>query len=207
LSGGSSLRVAIVTVAVLAGGCGTAARPSVPAEPRAPSQPRVVRAARITNGPFRSIKPGTAVRLQASEPRAFADATHGFALFDSRSGETFPVATTNRGRVWRIAGPVLHAPAAQGPLAVSQVGVAGPRTYIAYGDGSVVDVTTDGGRHWWRAGLGDEVPAVIASGRQLTAFAQLQIPSGSETLRAVTWVYSSTDGGRTWRADDLLAPP
>jgi photosystem II stability/assembly factor-like uncharacterized protein len=117
------------------------------------------------------------------------------------------VATTDGGRVWRIAGPVHHAPAAQGGLAVSHVGVAGPRTYIAYGDGSVVDVTADGGRRWWRAALGDEVPAVVAFGRQLIAFARRQIPSTSETLRAVTWVYRSTDGGRTWRADDLLAPP
>ena len=197
----------IVTVATLAGGCGTSARQSAASEHPAPSQPRLVRAGRITNGPFRSIKQGTAVHLQASEPRAFADATHGFSLFDSRSGETFPVATTDGGRVWRIVGPVLHAPAAQGPLAVSEVGVAGPRTYMAYGDGSVVDVTTDAGRHWWRAALGDEVPAVVASGRQLTAFAQRQVPNSGETLGAVTWVYSSTDGGRTWRADDLLAPP
>ena len=64
----------------------------------------------------------------------------------------------------RVAGPVLHAPAAQGALAVTQMGTAGPGRYMAFGDGSVVDVTNDGGKHWWRAGLGEEVPAVIASG-------------------------------------------
>jgi hypothetical protein len=139
--------------------------------------------------------------------RVFADAAHGFALFTSAGGETLPAATTDGGRVWRIAGPVLHAPAAQGSLAVSQVGIAGPHAFMAFRAGSSVDVTSDGGKRWWRAFLGDEVTAVIAAGGQLIAFAQEQIPSNSQTLRAVVWEYRSVDDGRVWRADDLLAPP
>ena len=204
-----ALELAVVAAAVLLGGCERSRRSAVPpgAAARPPSQPRVVLAHRIVSGPFRAIKPGTPVASRRLTVRVFADAEHGFALVNSLGGKTFPAMTTDGGRVWQIAGPVLHAPAAQGPLAVSQAGVGGPRTYMAYGDGSVVDVTTDRGRHWWRAFLGDEVPAVIAAGGQLIAFAQEQVPSRSPTLRAVVWVYRSTDGRRVWRADDLLAPP
>ena len=205
-------RVAAVIATVSIAGCGASAGTSSqsPAPARSahvPSQPRMVVAVRIRSGAFRTIKPGTPVDSKQLTTRVFADAGHGFALFDNRAGETFPATTTDGGRVWRIAGPVLHAPAAQGALAVTQVGTAGPGRYMAFGDGSVVDVTNDGGKHWWRAGLGDEVPAVIASGRELIAFAQEQEPTARETLHAVVWAYRSTDGGRVWHPTSALAPP
>jgi hypothetical protein len=213
-----------LVAAVLMGGCGAGiatptravvrvaaqrvpAVPRVPAAQGVPSQPQGVRAVPITDGGFGRIRPGTRIAQTGLSTRVFADATHGFALFTSAGGETFPAATADAGRGWRIAGPALHAPAAQGPLAVSRVAIDGPRTFIAFGDGSVVDITTDGGRHWWRAGLGDEVSAVVAAGGELIAFAQESIPTQQQQLRAVTWVYRSTDGGRLCRADDLLAPP
>jgi hypothetical protein len=168
---------------------------------------RARRGSRITSGAFRTIKPGTPVDSKQLTTRVFADAGHGLALFDNRAGETFPATTTDGGRVWRVAGPVLHAPAAQGALAVRQVGTAGPGRYMAFGDGSVVDVTNDGGKHWWRAGLGDEVPAVIASGGELIAFAQESEPAAGESLHAVVWAYRSTDGGRVSHPTSALAPP
>jgi photosystem II stability/assembly factor-like uncharacterized protein len=203
--------VAVIAVLSMAG-CGASAGPSPqsPASARSadvPSQPRTVLAGRVTSGAFRTIKPGTPVDSKQLTTRVFADARRGFALFENLAGETFPATTTDGGRVWRVAGPVLHAPAAQGALAVTQVGTAGPGRYMAFGDGSVVDVTSDGGKQWWRAALGDEVPAVIASGGQLIAFAQEQAPTARETLHAVVWVYRSTDGGRVWHATKQLAPP
>ncbi len=204
-------RVLIIAMLPIAG-CGTSAITSSPSLPSArgahdSSQARTVLAGRITSGAFRTIKPGTPVNSAQLTTRVFADARHGFALFNNRAGETFPATTTDGGRVWRIAGPVLHAPAAQGALAVNQVGTAGAGRYMAFGDGSVVDVTSDGGKRWWRAALGDEVPAVIASGRQLIAFAQEQEPTAHEALHAVVWVFRSTDGGRVWHATSELAPP
>ena len=197
----------MLSMAGCAASAGTSSQSPAPARSEdVPSQPRVV-AGRITSGAFRTIKPGTPVESKVLTTRVFADARHGFALFDDRAGETFPATTTDGGRVWRIAGPVLHAPAAQGALAVTQVGTAGPGRYMAFGDGSVVDVTNDGGKHWWRAGLGDDVPAVIASGGDLIAFAQEQEPTARETLHAVVWAYRSTDGGRVWHATSALAPP
>ena len=204
--------VAAVIAMLSMAGCAASAGPSTqsPASARdahVPTQPRTVLAGRITAGGFRTIKPGTSVDSKQLTTRVFADAGHGFALFDNLAGETFPATTTDGGRLWRVAGPVLHAPAAQGAGAVTQVGTAGPGRYMAFGDGSVVDVTNDGGNHWWRAALGDEVPAVIASGGQLIAFAQEQEPTERETLHAVVWVYRSTDGRRVWHATNQLAPP
>jgi hypothetical protein len=205
-------RVVVVIAVMSVTGCSASAVPSTrsPASVRGVhvlSQPRVVLAGRIRSGGFRAIKPGTSVDAKRLTDRVFADARHGFALFDDLAGETFPVTTVDGGRVWRIAGPVLHAPAAQGALAVTQVGTAGPGRYMAFGDGSVVDATNDGGKHWWRAALGDEVPAVIASGGQLIAFAQEQEPAARESLHAVVWEYRSTDGGRIWHATKELSPP
>ena len=200
--------IAMVSVAGCAASAGTSSRPPAAARSaHVPSQRRTVVAVSITSGAFRTIKPGTPVDSKQLANRVFADARHGFALFDNRAGETFPATTTDGGRVWRVAGPVLHAPAAQGALAVTQVGTAGPGRYMAFGDGSVVDVTNDGGKHWWRAALGDEVPAVIASGGELIAFAQEQEPTAREPLHAVVRAYRSTDGGRVWHATSALAPP
>lgn len=176
--------------------------------PPSPEQPTVVRATRITSGGFRgATQPGSRVSSKRVTVRVFADARHGFALYGNRDGQTLPAATTDGGRVWRVVGPVLTAEVAQGALVVNRIGIAGPHTYFAYGDGSVVDVSPDGGKHWWRAALGDEVPAVIATGEQLIAFAQRQPPQAHETLHALVWVYDSTDWGRVWRAYSLLAPP
>jgi hypothetical protein len=59
-----------------------------------------------------------------------------------------------------------------------------------------VRVSTDGGRRWWQTELGNETAAVVAADRGLVAFAQKTI---GNSLRAVTWVYLSTDG-RHWKA-------
>jgi hypothetical protein len=122
---------------------------------------------------------------------------------------TYPAATVSGGRTWRVNGPALHLPAAQAPLVVTQVGAASSRKYFAWGGpegGQAVDVTSDGGKHWWGAILGDAVLAVVAGqdGR-LIAFAQAFAPSSSS--RALTWVYISRDGGRHWRYNTQLGAP
>ncbi len=205
--------VAPLITALLAAGCGgsNAARVHLTASfVRAVtlrSQPRIVHGRRMVSYGRYGYPPGTRVASAQLSARVFADTRHGFALFASPAGATFPAITIDAGRIWRIAGPVFHAPAAQGPEAVDQVGAAGVGRYVAYGVGSVVDATTDGGKHWWQAALGDEVPAVATTGRQLTAFAQTQTQTARDPLRAVVWQYRSNDGGRTWKADDRLAPP
>ena len=169
----------------------------------AAASPQVIAATQITSLPG-SLRPGTVVASRRLGTRAFADGQHGFALASSAQAQ-YPAATSNGGGVWRIDGPPLHVNAAQAPLVVLQVGVANSRTFFAWGGpggGQVVDVTSDGGRRWWRAVLGEVVLAVVAGpGARLTAVAQSAAASGTSAL---TSVYVSSDGGRHWRYDARL---
>jgi hypothetical protein len=128
----------------------------------------------------------------------FANADDGFALADDPGKAQYPAHTSDGGRVWRIDGPQVHIDAADGPEGVGSVGVAGTRTFFAYGS-SAVDVTTDGGRVWWETFLGELVVAVVArSPHDLVAYVQQSV-SNHRINPAVTWQYVSGDGGRKWR--------
>jgi hypothetical protein len=157
--------------------------------------PVTVKASPITVGRgYRLLQPGTIVRSSRLGVRAFIDDSLGVALNTGMSlnGVTYPVGTVNGGRTWRIDGPALHVPAANGPDAVTQIGAARPATFFAYGGpggANSVDVSADGGRHWFRAFLGGGVvAAVVDSNGELFAF------TGGGGA------FSSTDGGRTWHA-------
>jgi hypothetical protein len=129
------------------------------------------------------IKPG-----DLFSPRVFANGSVGFALADLGSAQ-YPARSVDGGRTWRIDGPQLHIDAADAPEAVGFVGVAGPRTFFAYGS-SAVDVTTDGGRTWWETFLGELVVAVVPGPRhELIAYVQESQAIGQ---------YVSHDGGRHW---------
>lgn len=169
--------------------------------------PRMITASRLVgHGHF----PGSRSRGQLVRPsilgdRVFGDGLHGFALAFFR-GMTYPAMTTDGGKTWRIAGPDLWLDAAEAPLVVDQVGVLGSHTFFAFGGGYVVDVTADGGKHWWRAGVatGDAI-GVVADPllHKLIAFSQ-PTPNDSSGPEVPTWVYVSTDRGRHWRYDPNL---
>ncbi len=149
--------------------------------------------------PPRTLAPGSAVRASAlAGQRVFLDATHGFALASVGQAQ-YPAATTNGGRTWQTDGPALHLNAAQAPLAVTEIGAAGRRTIFAYGSGQVIDATSDGGRHWYRALFNGLPMAVVRNGRgHLVAFVD------GETGASGTWQYVSKNGGRTWRSDSTV---
>jgi hypothetical protein len=152
----------------------------------------------LTNG---TLKPGTKVSAAKLGARQFVNGSDGWAL---AAGETaqYAATTTNGGKTWRIASPALHVDAAQAPLSVSQIGASRPDVAYAFGSAQVADVTSDGGKHWYRALWQGTVMAVVPGfgSHQLLAFvdggASASGPSGP------TWQYSSTDGGKTWK----LAP-
>jgi hypothetical protein len=146
-------------------------------------------------------RPGTLVSSADLGQRVFADASHGFALAGIGGEGTYPAASVNRGRTWRIDGPILHINAAQAPLAVSHVGAGNAQTYFAWG-AQVADATSDGGKHWWRALLGEDVLAVVSEAGRLIAV--VQNPESSESATAATYVYVSTDGGRVWRYSNRI---
>jgi photosystem II stability/assembly factor-like uncharacterized protein len=131
------------------------------------------------------------------------NAGDGFGLAAGTTAQ-YPAATTDGGKTWRTDGPALHVDAAQAPLVVLDAGAAGTHTFYAYGGGQVVDATNDGGKHWWRAVLGDEVSAVVPGfDHQLFAFVQNAV--GSSSTRTQTVVYVSTDGGHHWRRTNRFA--
>jgi hypothetical protein len=135
-------------------------------------------------------------------PRVFANGTVGFALASVGTAQ-YPARSLDGGATWRIDGPQVHIDAADGPEGVGYVGVAGPRTFFAYGS-SVVDVTTNGGRTWWETYLGELVVAVVpGGGNKLLAYVQQQL--GGQGIPPVdTWQYVSHDGGRHWSFSQSL---
>lgn len=168
----------------------------------AASPPSTVTATQVTrtNG---TLKPGKVVRQRTVGHRVFANSRFGFGLAGT-GGAEYPATTTNGGRTWRINGPALHLDAAQAPLAVVEVGLASRKTYFAYGGGQVVDTTNDGGKHWWRAFLGDVVLSVSAPFGPGHLTAVVQTIANSSGTTANTFVYSSTDGGRHWHLTNSI---
>ena len=111
-----------------------------------PAAPLHVSARRLLPRPG-ALAPGRAVSSsEVFSYRVFANNSDGFALAGVGSAQ-YPARSVDGGRTWRIDGPQVHIDAADGAEGVGFVGVAGPRTFFAYGS-SAVDVTTDGGRHW-----------------------------------------------------------
>jgi hypothetical protein len=149
----------------------------------------------------RTLRPGTRVRAsKVFGVRVFVGPSRGFALVDTGQAQ-YPAATVDGGRTWRTDGPALHVNAADAPESVLDIGAANRHTVFAYGGGQVVDVTADGGKHWWQALLGDDVLSVVAFGNRLIAVAQDATGSGSG---AQTVVYVSRDGGRHWHLNSTL---
>jgi hypothetical protein len=144
------------------------------------------------------LRPGTSVRSTDLGVRVFVNSGRGFALANI-SGVTYPAASLDGGTTWQVVGPQFHIPATNAPAVVTQVGARSPRTYFAWGGpdgGSTVDVSTDGGKHWWVAYIGGVLMSVVAShdGR-LIAVAQA---SSGTARKAANWVFVSKDGGRLW---------
>lgn len=138
-----------------------------------------------------TLAPGTKVRAsKLSGQRVFVDAKHGFALVDTGQAQ-YPAATADGGKTWKTDGPALHLDAAQAPLSVVDIGAAGRKTVFAWGTGQVIDTTSDGGKHWYRALFTQGIPVAVVKNPlgHLVAFVD-----GS----AKTSQYVSKNGGKTW---------
>jgi hypothetical protein len=158
------------------------------------ASPAVVKATLVTR---QRGTPAPGITIPARDlfgQRVFLGASFGVALADTGQSQS-PALTTDGGRTWKLVGPALHLDAAQAPLAVTTIGLANRRTFFAYGDSQALDVTSDAGRHWYRALFQGSVVAVAAvAPHQLSAFS---LAGGGQN--AATQRYVSTDGGRTWR--------
>ncbi len=143
---------------------------------------------------------GTAVRLSEVTNIEFATERIGYAL-GGPQGSTFPLKTNNGGRRWFIDGPAFFLPVADGAASVSDMAATSATEAYAYGGqgGSSVVITTDAGKHWWRAFLGQAVVAVAQHGSDIWALAAgPEKPSSGVNAVAPMWLYDSSDGGRNW---------
>jgi len=181
-------------------GAAALAATAVPA--LASTHQNTVRAALIRRqaGTLAPGSPVTAAELIGS--RVYVDGLHGFALASLRQAQ-YAAATTDGGRTWHTASPALHIDAAQGPLAVDEIGAVNRKTVYAYGAGNVVDVTTDGGRQWRRALWSNGTPMAVVENDQnhLVAFID---SFGADSRHGVTWQYVSSGGGRTWHYTTVI---
>lgn len=131
--------------------------------------------------------------------RVFTDAKHGFALVQSGQAQ-YPAATTDGGKTWKTDGPALHLNAAQAPLAVVDIGAAGPKTIFAWGTGQVIDTTSDAGAHWYRATFNGLPVAVVRNPQgHLVAFVDGETGGNASPVQ-----YVSKNGGKTWRLDNTI---
>jgi len=143
------------------------------------------------------VRRGTIVRSSTLGIRVFVNPMNGFALATDRAGTTYPAATTNGGKTWRVDGFHFHVAAANAPNVVTQVGAASPATYFAYGGpggGNSACVTSDGGKRWWRAYLPGMPVAIVYS--HVTTPGELV--ALAEYSPGQFWVYVSSDGGHHW---------
>jgi hypothetical protein len=189
-----------ILLGVAIGGVGVGASAASPpahiATPIYPTPPGTIRA-KLISRPAGTFAPGTGLSgSRIDNPVTFVGGEDGFAL--ATVGQTlYPAATSNGGYAWNTSGPALQVNPAQKSLTVNTVGALSATTYYYSGGGQVVDVTSDGGRHWWRASLGELVLAVFPGSQgQLVAVVQRQIDQTSQT--AFTWLYASNNGGRVW---------
>jgi hypothetical protein len=130
-------------------------------------------------------------------PRAAATSRLVFGLADR--GSLFGFSRDQHGRWrrhWRIDGPRLSYPAADGAGFADSIGARAPEfAYVWGAGGNLVRVNTHGGRHWWMADFPDGVHSVSWSHGQLRARALGdQLPDG----RFTTYLYVSLNNGRTW---------
>jgi len=154
----------------------------------------------LISRPSHTLAPGSTVSAsKIFGNRVFTDAKHGFALVDIGQAQ-YPAATADGGKTWKTDGPALHLNAAQAPLAVIYIGAAGQKTIFAWGTGQVIDTTSDGGKHWYRATfLG--LPVAVAKNPQghLVAFVDGETGGTASPLQ-----YVSKNGGKTWRIDNTV---
>jgi hypothetical protein len=197
---GTTFAIALASSAIIVGASSASGRSAAMATATVTATPLP----KSSSPPFKPV--GTIVASSsvgvssnvAPVPRVFVNNNDGVSMGTGGSlgGVTYPVATVNGGKTWRIDGPELHVPAANAPNVVTQLGAAGPATYFIYGGamgGNSVNVTNNGGKQWYRAYLGGVVGAVVAT--------------SSGVLYAFTeqpGVYYSNNGGKVWHYSTSL---
>jgi photosystem II stability/assembly factor-like uncharacterized protein len=174
-------------VSSFAGASGAATRPLAAAA----APPKTVTAVSLA-GRQGTLAPGSKARpARIFSNRVFTDAKHGFALGSPQDAD-YALATADGGKTWKTDSPALHLHALSAPFAVLNIGAANRKTVFAWGGGQVIDATSDGGKTWYQA-LWEGQPLAVAPNVEGGLLAVIGSFSGK-----AKWIYSSTDGGRSW---------
>ena len=181
---------AIATTALAGIGAATAA---------APKPAKTVKGSLITVQP-NTLKPGTKLASSAvGFPRTFVNANTGWA-FASTDQAQYAAITTNGGTTWRTASPALHVNAAQAPLSVTQLDAQSPKVAYAFGSGQVADVTSDGGKHWYRAlFIGTDYGGRARARPKAAADVRRRRVVGLGPVGSGLAVRHELNGGKTWK--------
>jgi hypothetical protein len=193
--------VSILVVSAAALGSIIASASAAPSHSaQAAAGPQQTVTATLISRPGQTLAPGSTVSAsKIFGNRVFTGAQRGFALVDTGQAQ-YPTVTVNGGKTWKTNGPALHLNAAQAPLAVIYIGAAGPKTIFAWGTGQVIDTTSDGGQHWYRATFFGLPVAVVRNPQgHLVAFVDGETNASNSSLQ-----YVSKNGGKTWRLDNTI---
>lgn len=215
----------VAVLALTAVGCGRSG-PSVRAASRSPppthsSPPKQVIARQLGSQVPGALRRGRPLHGSELGARVFADRRDGFALAMTVVGAAYPATTHDGGRTWHVDGPMLFSPPAGGPVAVDTPGLAGSRVYFAWLSdlGNVVDVTGDGGQHWWQTVLPGEVVSMVPS--PIATKTQSVSTKGQSEITAIVagptsdprgkgaslWEYRTRDGRRWSYMASINATP
>jgi hypothetical protein len=176
----------------------TTSTSTTPLPPRTLSaQPLPVSPAMEGTVPVGSIVASRDVSSRASSSKSvvFGLATIPGPLY----GSIYPAMSTDGGLLWKTAGPRFYYPAAQAASAVGDVIALPPDGATFWGQGgNFVRVTLDGGAHWWSTDFVAGVYSLSKDGNLLRtrAFWSNSFPSGGGV--GPTYLYVSSDSGRTW---------
>jgi hypothetical protein len=185
---------------------GAPKRPSRAVAPALAARPATVAGRALAVAGRGTLRRGTRLPSADLGVRLFSDDKHGFALATTakRGDRTYPATSGDGGRTWKVDGPVLHMPSSKGSAAVSEPGMTTPHLLYAWTPGNAaLDVSADGGGHWWQTTLPDIVLSVEAD-RGPPGFtngldAIVEGPAGNaDGEGALLWEYRTTDG-RHWR--------
>ncbi len=167
--------------------------------------PSTVRASVVSYAP-RTNEPriGTTVALSEVNNIEFATGRVGYAL-GGPQGSEFPLKTSDGGRTWLIDGPALFLPVADGASAVSDLAVRSACEAYAYGGsggGSSIVVTTDAGKRWWRAYLGQALVAAAQRGSDIWALAAGPLACPRRFGPALVRAFVALENGRGRTLDE-----
>jgi photosystem II stability/assembly factor-like uncharacterized protein len=199
------VKISWITTAIVLGAVSLTTTGAVVRDPSSASVtvPQKTINASLLTYPPKSVLPelpfGTLLSLSRTSGFSFANASTGYAI-GSKNLFTYVLKTTDGGRIWRTVGPAFTTGGAEATAGIGAVNAVSASVAVVYGAQAttpVIAVTEDSGQRWWVADLGDVLLTEATKGSEIWALVSGPAP-GIGPVRPPTWLYESSNGGRTW---------